>query len=150
MKLTSPAFNDHERIPVKHTGDGEDVSPHISWSDVPDGVVEYALICDDPDAPVEEPWVHWVMYKIPAGDTEIMEGARGFRAKEGVNDFGAKGYGGPAPPKGHGDHHYHFKIYALSEPLRISEDGASKKDILKDMEGKILDQAELVGIYSRD
>jgi hypothetical protein len=149
MKITSPAFNNNERIPEKFTGDGEDVSPHLAWEGAPEGTVEFVLICDDPDAPVAEPWVHWVMYKIPAGESQIMEGARGFRAKEGMNDFGNKGYGGPAPPKGHGDHHYYFKLYALGEPLPITDEGATKKEVLQAMEGKILDQAELVGIYSR-
>lgn len=148
MKIESSAFNDGEAIPKKFTGEGDDVSPALSWSGAPDGTKEFALICDDPDAPVAEPWVHWVVYKIPAGTTSLPEGSAA-GAKEGVNGFGNTGYGGPMPPPGHGTHHYHFKLYALDEPLSISEAGASKAEVLKAMEGHILDQTELVGTYSR-
>ena len=74
LQITSKAFAEEERIPVKYTGEGEDVSPPLEWSGVPEGTKQFALICDDPDAPTEEPWVHWVIYKIPAEARGLAEG----------------------------------------------------------------------------
>jgi Raf kinase inhibitor-like YbhB/YbcL family protein len=148
MQIESAAFSPDERIPRKHTGEGKDVSPALSWTGAPEGTVEFALICDDPDAPRAEPWVHWVAYNIPADVSSLPEGdARG--VTEGANDFGNRGYNGPMPPPGHGTHHYHFKLYALDQPLSITEPGARKAAVLKAMEGHILEQTELIGTYER-
>ena len=156
--LTSAAFADGERIPRVHAyrPEGESTSPPLSWSGAPAGTQELALIVDDPDAPREEPWVHWVLYKIPAGVTEIPHNASQATGRlaeprgvlEGKNDFGEFGWGGPLPPRGHGTHHYHFKLYAIDQELDVGE-GASKPDLLQAMEGHVLAQAELVGTYSR-
>jgi len=113
-----------------------------------------ALICDDPDAPRDEPFVHWIVYHLPP-KSALPEGADtvGRAAAPpgmilGTNSFGRVGYGGPAPPKGHGTHHYHFKLYALDSTLNL-EGAVEKPQLLEAMEGHILDQAELVGTYER-
>ncbi len=148
IRVTCPEFQPGERIPTKYTGEGDDVSPPLAWSDRPSGTAELALICDDPDAPVAQPWVHWVVYKIP-GDAEGFPEGSAPGTLQGANDFGNTGYGGPMPPPGHGTHRYYFRVYALKEALDLNSPGASKEDVLSAMEGKILDQGELVGTYSR-
>ncbi len=146
--LKSDAFESGGRIPKDYAGDGADVSPPLSWSGVPQGAAELALICDDPDAPREQAWVHWIVYKIPANRTSFSEGSV-HGAVEGSNDFGTIGYGGPMPPPGHGIHHYHFRLYALDQPIEITRPGATKAEIVGAMDGHILDEARLVGTYER-
>jgi Raf kinase inhibitor-like YbhB/YbcL family protein len=148
LKMSSSAFEPGGRIPKKYTGEGPDLSPPLSWSGAPEGTAELALICDDPDAPRKEPWVHWVLYKISADRVSLQEG-RPEGAIEGRNDFGRHGYGGPMPPRGHGVHHYHFKLYALDQQLSINKPGATKAEILRAMEGHVIAQAELLGTYER-
>lgn len=147
LKVTSSAFEPNGAIPTKYTGEGEDISPPLSWDGAPDGTQEFALVCDDPDAPMAEPFVHWVLYGIPKHRTSLPEGTDG-GGMEGKSSFDSQGYGGPMPPPGHGTHHYHFTVYALDTPLELSP-GASKADLLDAMEGHILDQGELVGTYER-
>ena len=147
LEVKSSAFAAGGTIPRKYTGEGTDVSPPLSWSNVPEGTKEFALICDDPDAPRPTPWVHWVLYKIPASVRELPEGSSG-GAREGRNDFGNRGYGGPMPPPGHGVHHYHFKLYALDTELDLPP-GATKDQVLAAMRGHVLAQGELVGTYQR-
>jgi len=151
MKLTSPSFENQQPIQAKHTGEGADVSPALKWQDAPSSTKSFALICDDPDAPAGT-WVHWVMYNIPATTTELPEGvAKSDEAaggKQGVNDFGKVGYGGPQPPRGHGKHRYVFKLYALKSELDLKP-RATKKQVEDAMKGQILAQSELVGTYER-
>jgi len=147
IEVSSPAFEPGGSIPRKHTGEGQDVSPALRWSGLPEGTKEIALICDDPDAPRTEPWVHWVVYKIPADRTGLPEGGAQ-EALEGNNDFGAQGYGGPMPPRSHGVHHYHFKIYALDAELEAVT-GLTKDRLLEAIEGHTLDEGELIGTYER-
>jgi Raf kinase inhibitor-like YbhB/YbcL family protein len=147
IPITSSAFQAGGRIPSKHTGEGADVSPALAWSGVPPGAKELALICDDPDAPTPSPWVHWVAYKLPADTSGLKEGSSG-GALEGKNDFGRNSYGGPMPPRGHGVHHYHFKLYALDTPITLKA-GATKEQLLKAMKGHILAEGELIGTYER-
>jgi len=151
MKVKSSAFKEGENIPIKYTCDGKDISPEISWEDVPDSVESLALICDDPDAPMKT-FVHWVIYNIPPRVNKLEEGTRPIwglpiGAIQGINDFGNTGYGGPCPPRGPA-HHYHFKLYGLNTKLD-AERGISKKELLKKMEGHIIAKGELVGIYKR-
>jgi len=153
--LKSTAFEPGAVIPRRHTGDGEDLSPPLAWSGLPPDTRELALIVDDPDAPSPEPWVHWVIARIPAADTGIAEGvhpkpAPSFPAGaiQGKNSWGTVGYRGPAPPKGHGVHHYHFRLYALDAPLSVAS-GIDKPGLLKAMQGHVLAEAELLGIYQR-
>lgn len=152
MELSSPAFKYGEVIPRKYTCDGEDVSPPLVISGVPQEAKALALIMEDPDAPIGL-FTHWVLYEIPPTVKELPEGVPkrpevpGL-GLQGVNDFGRVGYGGPCPPRGHGPHRYFFKLYALSAPLGLGP-RASRKNVLDAMQGKILAQAEYMGIYKR-
>ncbi len=157
MKLQSSAFTQGSPIPKKYTGEGSDVSVPLTWSGVPEGTAELALICDDPDAPRPQPWVHWVIYKIPAATTGLPEAlprqkrlATPSGALQGVNSWNTDniGYRGPMPPPGHGVHHYHFRLYALDAALPV-EPGLSKDELLAVMTGHIIAQAELTGTYQR-
>jgi hypothetical protein len=148
LDVRSPAFDAGETIPRKYTGEGEDISPPLEWHGVPEQTKELALICDDPDAPSKQPWVHWVLYNISPEINDLPEGKSG-GASEGQNSFGNAGYGGPMPPQGHGVHHYHFKLYALDQPVKLKA-GATKDEVLKAIEGHVIEQGELVGVYQRD
>jgi len=151
IELTSSAFRDGASIPVKHTCDGEDVSPPLEWSGAPEGTKSLALICNDPDAPMKT-WVHWVLYDIPASETQLPEGVPKEEsvlegAKQGTTDFGRIGYGGPCPPPGK-PHRYYFKLYALDTVLNLAP-GASEKDLLRAMDGHVLAEGQLMGTYKR-
>ncbi len=158
IEITSPAFAEGDPIPQKYTGDGADVSPPLCWEGVPAGTVELALICDDPDAPTPQPWVHWVLYGLDPSVTELPEGlptaARvdsPVRAVQGRNSWSTgrtTGYRGPAPPPRHGVHHYHFKLYALSRKSSL-QPGAEKAAVEEAMKDHVLSQGELVGTYQR-
>ena len=151
IQLSSSAFTEGSSIPTKYTCDGADVSPPLRWSGVPQGTRSQALISDDPDAP-RGTWVHWVLYAIPPGTTELPEGVATTKttpqgARNGDNDFGNLGYSGPCPPKG-SPHRYFFKLYALDTEIGL-ESGAKKKDLLRAMEGRILAEGQLTGRYQR-
>jgi Raf kinase inhibitor-like YbhB/YbcL family protein len=155
MTLRSDAFADGKAIPRRYSGDGEDLSPPLTWSGLPEGTRELALVVDDPDAPRAEPWVHWVLYKIPADAQSLTEGVPQTAAPgahpgvvQGKNSWGTVGYRGPAPPKGHGTHHYHFRLYALDAPLTGAR-GLDKGGLLEAVRGHVLAEAELVGTYER-
>ena len=153
--LTSTALAADQPIPTQYTGDGRDISPPLAWGALPPGTRELALICDDPDAPRAKPWVHWVIYKLPPDLTGLPEAlpaqavlAAPVAALQGKNDWGAIGYRGPAPPRGHGTHHYHFKLYALDATLDTPP-GLSASDLMSAMRGHILGHGELVATYER-
>lgn len=155
ITITSPAFSHNEPIPRKHTGQGEDVSPALAWSGVPEGTKELALIMDDPDAPRLEPWVHWVIYKLPPTLVSLPEGVpttptltEPAGAMQGNNTWPAIGYRGPMPPPRHGVHHYHFRLYALDAALAV-QPGLDKKQLLAKTKGHILAEGELIGTYQR-
>jgi len=155
LTLSGSAFGHDEPIPLRYSGDGEDISPPLSWSGVPEGTAELALICDDPDAPTPQPWVHWVIYGmsptltgLPEGVPKQRELTKPIAAMQGVNSWPKIGYGGPAPPHGHGVHHYHFTLYCLSQPLGLKP-GADKPELLAAMKGLILAQTRLTGTYER-
>lgn len=158
IQVTSSAFTQGHAIPKKYTGEGADVSPPLAWSNIPEGAKELVLICDDPDAPTDEPWVHWVIYKIPADVTGLPEGVpRKARLKEphgalqGHNSWPsgeAIGYRGPMPPVGHGVHHYYFKLYALEAHLTV-EPGLTKKVIMEEIRQHVLGEGALMGTYQR-
>jgi hypothetical protein len=150
MKIQSQAFDEGGMIPKRYTCDDLDISPSLKWSAIPNGTKTISLICDDPDAPMGT-WVHWVIFNIPSSITELAENippqktlANG--AKQGINDFGKIGYGGPCPPRG--IHRYYFKLYALDVEVDL-EGGATKDELLKAMEGHILAKAQLMGKYKR-
>ena len=152
LTLTSQSFSDNGEIPKKFTCDGDDISPNLAWSGQPDGTKSLALIVDDPDAPdpaaPKMVFVHWVLYNIPPQlgglpenltDDNLPQGVR-----SGINDFKKTGYGGPCPPVGR--HRYVHKLYALDKVLPdLSE--PSKDELLKAMEGHILEQTQLIGTY---
>jgi Raf kinase inhibitor-like YbhB/YbcL family protein len=150
LVITSSAFSEGQAIPNRYTCDGPDVSPDLAWSGVPETAASLALICDDPDAPMGM-WVHWVLFNIPAdadglsaeipSDAILENGAR-----HGKNDFGKLGYGGPCPPGG--THRYFFKLYALDTQVEL-DSGSTKDQLLEAMEGHILAEGQLMGIYSR-
>jgi hypothetical protein len=154
IRVTSTAFEQGKPIPRKYTGQGEDISPPLSWKDIPPDTKELALICDDPDAPRAQPWVHWVLGKIPSGIGGLEEGASSAKARksppgmaEGKNDSGTIGYQGPMPPPGKA-HRYYFRVYALDVTLTPA-DVADKPTLLAAMKGHILATGELMGTYQR-
>jgi len=150
MEIKSQAFAHGALIPPKYTCDGADVSPPLSWSGAPAATRSFALISDDPDAPAGT-WVHWVAWNIPAGAQSLEEGVPKKEtlpsgARQGSNDFGSTGYGGPCPPSG--THRYFFKLYALDATLDLPA-ATTKKDLERAMQGHIRAQAELMGKYAR-
>jgi Raf kinase inhibitor-like YbhB/YbcL family protein len=150
LKVTSTAFEEGGMIPAKYTADGQDISPSIAWTSVPDEAKSIVLICDDPDAPMGT-WVHWLVWNIPpdmtsldenmAPDAELSSGIR-----QGTTDFRRIGYGGPAPPSG--VHRYFFKVYALDTILDLPA-GATKPKLEEAMDGHVLAKGELIGRYTR-
>lgn len=157
LTVTSPTIKANETIPVDHTADGRNVSPAIEWSGAPAGTRQFALACDDPDAPIPGGFVHWVVYKIPAS-------ARGLPAElpmdatlaappelagtiQGVSGFRRPGYRGPAPPPGK-PHRYIFTVYALDAELPL-EPGLTRNQLLEAIKGHVLAQGSLTGIYER-
>jgi len=151
FELSSTSFAATQLIPKKFTCDGSDTSPALSWKDAPNAVRSFALIVDDPDAPVGT-WTHWVLYDLPADAKELPEGLQKQEqlsngARQGRNDFRKIGYGGPCPPAGKA-HRYFFKLYALDTKLELKA-GASKTDLEDAMKGHILGQTQIVGLYKR-
>jgi len=151
LQITSAAFSAGETIPRKFTCDGPDVSPKLTWNEPPVKTQSFALIVDDPDAPVGT-WVHWVLFDLPADTKELSEGIAKQEqlsngARQGRNDFGKIGYGGPCPPPGK-PHRYFFKLYALDSKLNLKA-GATKADVERAMKGHVVANAELIGRYGR-
>jgi len=150
MDIKSSAFTNENNIPSKYTCDGADISPPLAWDGVPNGTKSFALIADDPDAPMGT-WVHWVAWNIPAASTGLKEGidksaALADGTKQGISDFKRPGYGGPCPPSG--THRYYFKLYALDSELNLPAT-ANKTNLEAAMKGHILAQAQLMGTYAR-
>lgn len=155
FRLRSEAFLSGGSIPRRHTGEGDDISPSLRWENLPANTAELALVVDDPDAPTPEPWVHWVIYKIPPDEPGIAENVplvskldEPYHTLQGKNSWGSVGYRGPLPPKGHGTHHYRFILYALDQELTLAPE-LEKAALLKAMAGHVLANAELVGVYER-
>jgi Raf kinase inhibitor-like YbhB/YbcL family protein len=151
FEIASTAFSNGGMIPKKFTCDGPDASPPLKWTGAPAATKNFALIMDDPDAPVGT-WVHWVLYNLPASMTELPEGVQKQEqltdgATQGRNDFRRIGYGGPCPPPGT-PHRYYFKLYALDAKLALKP-GATKVELEGAMKSHILGQAELMGQYGR-
>lgn len=151
FEMKSSAFNPGQPIPVKYSCDGTDLSVPLSWTDPPSGVKSFALIADDPDAPMGT-WVHWVLYDLPAETRALDEGvpkkdALRDGSKQGRNDFGRIGYGGPCPPPGK-PHRYFFKLYALDKKIGLRPQ-ATKPELLDALKNHILTEAQLMGTYQR-
>lgn len=153
MEIKSNSFKNGERIPKKYTCEGEDLSPELHWTGVPPNAKSFVIIVNDPDAPIGT-FNHWVIYDIPADVSSLPEGVekkpelqRGI--KQGKNDFGKIGWGGPCPPKGHGTHRYFFIIKALSVEKIGLAPGATVSQVMKAIEGKVIAEAQMYGTYSR-
>ncbi|MEA2230216.1 MAG: hypothetical protein QOD83_32 [Solirubrobacteraceae bacterium] len=147
LTLRSPAFSNHESIPRRHAQDGENLAPPLEWSGVPDGTKAFAVVVHDPDAPLVDGYTHWVAYGIPGDATGLPEG--GGDAVAGVNSSGDTGYRGPAPPPGHGVHHYYFWVYALDEAIDL-EPGLDRRALLERIEDRVIEQARLIGLYENE
>jgi len=142
MQLQSNDFKHQGYIPSKFTCDGQDISPHLQWTDMPKGTKSFALSCNDPDAPGGD-WDHWLVVNIPAATTEIPQGKTS--GEEIINDFGKTTYGGPCPPSG--QHRYFFTLYALST-ARIED--VNKENFMEKISGFAIDSAALIGLYQRN
>lgn len=150
MDVTSKAFQNGGSIPSKYTCDAENISPPLAWHGAPGTTKSYALIVHDPDAPRGD-WVHWVIYHLPANQSELSENIPAQEtlpsgAMQGRNDFRNIGYGGPCPPSG--THHYHFRLYALDSMLPLHA-GATRQELEKAMHGHIVAETLLIGTYQR-
>lgn len=129
MRLVSSAFADGAAIPRRFTCDGENLSPPLPWSNAPKATRSFVMLCDDPDAPGGT-WHHWAAYDIPSSLTELADNAaQNAKTRQAVNDFRNAGYGGPCPPHGHGPHHYHFRLLALSTDRLRAQPNASCRDV---------------------
>jgi Raf kinase inhibitor-like YbhB/YbcL family protein len=152
FQLTSDAFANGQSIPAKYSCIGKNISPALTWTDPPAGTQSFALIVDDPDAPIGI-WVHWVLFNIPSDKRELQENLP-ITGKNvdpnaiyvGKNSSGSTSYQGPCPPSG--THRYYFKLYALDMLVSLLP-GATKEQLLKEMKGHILAQAELMGTFSK-
>jgi Raf kinase inhibitor-like YbhB/YbcL family protein len=143
--LTTSAFDDGQEIPSRHSCEGDDLSPPLSWSGVPQGTRSLALIVDDPDAPGGT-FTHWLAWRLEPASGGIGEGE--VAAVEGRNDFGTVEYRGPCPPPGHGPHRYFFRLHAVDADIEL-EPGADKQVLERALEGHVLGSAELIGRYER-
>jgi Raf kinase inhibitor-like YbhB/YbcL family protein len=144
IRVSSPAFGRHGRIPERHTGDADDVSPPIEWSGAPAGTRSFAVVVHDPDAPLVDGFTHWVIYGIPGDATGLEEGTEDHVS--GQNSLGNARYNGPAPPPGHGVHHYYFWVYALDDDLDL-EPGLDRRALLERIEDHVIEQARVIGTY---
>jgi len=149
FKVMSNAFAEGATIPKIHTCDGADLSPALEWSGEPAKTGSFALIVDDPDAPVGT-WNHWLLWDIPATAHTLAQGFKpGQAGVSGVNDFGMPGYGGPCPPRGHGVHRYFFKLMAVDVPALGLNAGARRAELDRALKGHVLEEARYMGRYER-
>jgi Raf kinase inhibitor-like YbhB/YbcL family protein len=152
MMLASPAFAPGAQIPTEYTCDGSNLSPPLSWSGVPPGTKSLVLVVEDPDAP-SGVFRHWAAFDIPPGTGGLAAGygrnrpGTGFH--EARNDFGDRDYGGPCPPRGHGTHHYHFRLFAVSRPTLDLTPSATASGVQQAAQPYVIQQAELTGTYQR-
>ncbi|MBI5598638.1 MAG: YbhB/YbcL family Raf kinase inhibitor-like protein [Deltaproteobacteria bacterium] len=151
--MKSEAFKEGDTIPREYSCDGSDLSPSLGWTDPPAGTGSFALTVEDPDAPVGT-FTHWVIYDIPADMKGLASGISTAASlekgmKQGINDFGRNGYGGPCPPRGHGRHRYYFTLRALDVKTLNLLPRSSKSDVEKAMKGRVIGTARLMGVYKR-
>jgi Raf kinase inhibitor-like YbhB/YbcL family protein len=149
--LSCPRFGAGETIPREFTGEGADHSPPLNWTYPPAGTQSFALVCEDPDAP-RGTWIHWVLFNIPAEQRSLEEHVPALEelpttARHGITDFKTYGYGGPAPPPGK-PHRYFFRLYALDSLLKLPA-GSTRSQLTAEMNGHILGEATLMGVYKR-
>jgi Raf kinase inhibitor-like YbhB/YbcL family protein len=155
-KLTvSSTFADEAQLDARYSGYSENISPEISWSKGPDGTKSYVLIMEDPGTGAHKPVVHWLMFDIPSDVTRLREGIPDDPAlddpkdaMQGMNSHGSTGYFGPKPPEGGAEHRYYFQVFALDTKLNL-EPGAGRKELLEAMQGHVLAEGTLVGVYAK-
>ena len=149
MPMKSSSFIDGTAIPRKYSREGENISPSLTWSDVPGESKELVLICEDPDVPSDEAYVHWIVYGISPQISSLAEGVKPITgAKKGINSDGTLDYTGPMPPEAHGQHNYYFQLFAVNSELRVKEE-PSRNDLLQAMAGRVIASWKLVGTYER-
>lgn len=144
LTVHCPTIAPLARIPERHVADGDDIAPEITFNGAPDGTVELALVCHDPDAPLPYGFTHWTVYGIRPGTGRVDLAERGVR--EGPSGIGGRGWTGPQPPIGHGPHHYYFWLYALD---RTVSGEPTREQFLVDYGDAVLEQARLVGVFER-
>jgi Raf kinase inhibitor-like YbhB/YbcL family protein len=152
LMLASPAIPSAGEIPAQYTCDGADISPRLTWSGLPDGTRSLVLVLEDPDAP-SGVFRHWAAFDIPASSRGLDAGYSANRPASGFhearNDFGNAGYGGPCPPRGHGTHHYHFRLLAIGRPTLDLRTPATAIDVLRAAEPYVIERTEMIGTYHR-
>jgi len=144
LMISSPDFEEHGRIPFELTADGGNTIPRLEFSGAPEGAVEYAIVCHDPDAPLPDGFTHWTVYGVPVEATSLDLSAPGVRV--GPNDTGQANWYGPQPPHGHGDHHYYFWVFALRRPVEGTPD---RRAFITEYADAIIEQARTVGLSAR-
>jgi len=156
IEVSSTAFVEGGAIPRRYAGDGDDVSPALSWSRVPDRTRSVAVLCEDPDAPFPSPFVHWLVHGLPAMVHSLPEGVGKSAtvpgvpaAHQGSNSGHDTGYMGPMPPPGHGVHHYYFQVFALDAALDLDE-SPTRDELVRAMRGHVLASGSLIGTYVRE
>jgi Raf kinase inhibitor-like YbhB/YbcL family protein len=145
MEVTSPAFDEGDPIPKRHSCDGEDTSPRLEWDSLPAGTTSLALILHDPDAPSGD-FTHWVAWNIDPDEGVLDEGVP--PPAQGTNGFGRAGYAGPCPPPGHGSHRYFFHLYAVDGGIDL-DPGAAREQLQEALDGRVVGEARLMGTYER-
>ena len=156
VSLSSAGFNQGGKIPRIYSGEGENLSPPLLWEAGPAETKEWVLICEDPDAPRLEPFIHWIISKIPPEVVALPEGVpcvrepeSTFGAIQSYNGKGLLGYTGPFPPSGHGIHNYHFQLFAIDKRLMAGQD-LSLEELVTNMRGHVVAKGNLVGTYERN
>ncbi|MGX1881511.1 YbhB/YbcL family Raf kinase inhibitor-like protein [Streptomyces sp. NPDC055287] len=147
IELKSSAFNDGATVPRHYAKDGDDVSPELTWSGVPEGTSELLLLCEDPDAP-SGTFVHWLVTGIDPASRGVEAGQTPQGGHARMNGFGETGWGGPLPPPGDKAHRYFFRVYALPEPVALADE-ASADDVHAAVDGRQLAAGTMVGLYQR-
>jgi Raf kinase inhibitor-like YbhB/YbcL family protein len=148
LTLRSPAFESGTPIPARFDHERGDLSPALIWDGVPEGAAGLVLLVDDPDAPVEGSFVHWVLYNLDLARQGVAEGEVPAEAMAGANGFGVPGYLGPAPPPGDDPHRYVFRLLAVDEPVSL-KGLPSYQDVDMAVTGHTLGEARLIGTYQR-
>jgi Raf kinase inhibitor-like YbhB/YbcL family protein len=147
LRVESPNFDHLGRIPKAHTDDGDNHPLVLEWSGVPEGTKSFAVVMHDPDAPLVDGFSHWVLYGIP-GDVRALGEGDGERYTAGVNSSGSESYMGPAPPPGHGLHHYYVWLYALDSDTELPPH-LDRRALLQQIEDHVIEQARVIGVYER-
>ncbi len=152
MVLKSSAFSEGQPIPKRQSCEGDDLSPPLSWSGQPPATKGFALLCEDPDAPMGT-WHHWGIYNIPGSQTSLPEGfatdAEVGGIRQAITDFDRPGYGGPCPPRGHGRHRYFFTLMALDVAKLDMPLDANCEQLKRTAKPHVLAEAKLMGTYAR-